>query len=61
VATALSDHHVNIISATSTVSRDRITTLRFTFELADIAHLSQILSAVKKVENVYEAYRVVPR
>jgi GTP diphosphokinase / guanosine-3',5'-bis(diphosphate) 3'-diphosphatase len=61
VATALSDHHVNIISATSTVSRDRITTLRFTFELADITHLSQILSAVKKVENVYEAYRVVPR
>jgi guanosine-3',5'-bis(diphosphate) 3'-pyrophosphohydrolase len=61
VATALSDHHVNIISATSTVSRDRITTLRFTFELADITHLSEILSAVKKVENVYEAYRVVPR
>jgi len=61
VATALSDHHVNIISAASTVSRDRITTLRFTFELADITHLSQILSAVKKVENVYEAYRVVPR
>jgi GTP diphosphokinase / guanosine-3',5'-bis(diphosphate) 3'-diphosphatase len=61
VATALSDHHVNIISATSAVGRDRITTLRFTFELADITHLSQILSAVKKVENVYEAYRVVPR
>jgi GTP pyrophosphokinase len=61
VATALSDHHVNIISATSTVSRDRISTLRFTFELADITHLSQVLSAVKKVENVYEAYRVVPR
>jgi GTP pyrophosphokinase len=61
VATALSDHHVNIISASSTVGRDRITTLRFTFELADITHLSQILAAVKKVENVYEAYRVVPR
>jgi GTP diphosphokinase / guanosine-3',5'-bis(diphosphate) 3'-diphosphatase len=61
VATALSDHHVNIISATSAVGRDRITTLRFTFELGDIAHLSQIISAVKKVENVYEAYRVVPR
>ncbi len=61
VATVLSDHHVNIISATSAVGRDRITTLRFTFELADIAHLSQILGAVKRVENVYDAYRVVPR
>jgi GTP pyrophosphokinase len=61
VATVLSDHHVNIVSATSSVDRDRITTLRFTFELADITHLSGVLSAVKKVENVYDAYRVVPR
>jgi len=61
VATALSDHHVNILSATSAVGRDRITTLRFTLELADIAHLSQLVSAVKKVENVYDAYRLLPR
>ena len=61
VATVLSDHHVNIISATSSLGRDRITTLRFTFELADITHLSGLLTAVKKVENVYDAYRVVPR
>ncbi len=61
VATVLSDHQVNIITATSVVGRDRITTLRFTFELADIAHLAQVLAAVKKVENVYDAYRVVPR
>jgi GTP pyrophosphokinase len=61
VATALSDHHVNILSATSMVGRDRTTTLRFTFELADITHLAGILAAVKKVENVYDAFRVVPR
>jgi GTP diphosphokinase / guanosine-3',5'-bis(diphosphate) 3'-diphosphatase len=61
VATVLSDHHVNIVSATSSVGRDRITNLRFTFELADITHLSGVLAAVKKVENVYDAYRVVPR
>ncbi|HEX6331669.1 MAG TPA: bifunctional (p)ppGpp synthetase/guanosine-3',5'-bis(diphosphate) 3'-pyrophosphohydrolase [Actinomycetota bacterium] len=61
VATALSDHHVNILSATSAVGRDRTTTLRFTFELADITHLTGLLAAVKKVENVYDAFRVVPR
>ncbi len=61
VATVLSDHHVNIVSATSSVGRDRVTTLRFTFELADITHLSGVLAAVKRVENVYDAYRVVPR
>jgi guanosine-3',5'-bis(diphosphate) 3'-pyrophosphohydrolase len=61
VATVLSDHHVNILSATSAVGRDRTTMLRFTFELADITHLAEILGAVKKVENVYDAFRVVPR
>jgi GTP pyrophosphokinase len=60
VATALSDHHVNILSATSAVGRDRTTILRFTFELADIAHLAETLGAVKKIENVYDAFRVVP-
>jgi GTP diphosphokinase / guanosine-3',5'-bis(diphosphate) 3'-diphosphatase len=61
VATVLSDHQVNILSATSAVGRDRTTILRFTFELADITHLAEILGAVKKVENVYDAFRVVPR
>jgi len=61
VATVLSDHHVNIVSATSAVGRDRITRLRFAFELADITHLSGILAAVKRVEGVFDAYRIVPR
>ena len=60
VATMLSDNHVNILSATSATGRDRITRLRFTFELADIAHLSSVLSAVKRVEGVFDAYRIVP-
>ena len=60
VATVLSDNHVNIVSATSATGKDRITRLRFTFELADIAHLSSVLAAAKRVESVYDAYRVVP-
>jgi guanosine-3',5'-bis(diphosphate) 3'-pyrophosphohydrolase len=61
VASVLSDSHVNILSATSAVGMDRTTTLRFTFELADITHLAEVLAAVKKVENVFDAFRVVPR
>jgi GTP pyrophosphokinase len=61
VAAALSDHQVNILSATSTTRRDRTTTLRFTFQLADIAHLAGLLAAIRGVEGVFEAYRVVPR
>ncbi|MEO8425368.1 MAG: TGS domain-containing protein, partial [Actinomycetota bacterium] len=60
VATNLSDSHVNILSATSATGRDRITRLRFTFELADIAHLSSVLASVKRVDGVFDAYRVVP-
>jgi GTP pyrophosphokinase len=60
VATMLSDSHVNILSATTATGRDRITRLRFTFELADIAHLSSTLAAVKRVEGVFDAYRLVP-
>jgi GTP pyrophosphokinase len=61
IASVLSDHAVNILSATSTVGKDRITTQRFVFEIADITHLSRILAAVKGVDSVFDAYRVVPR
>jgi GTP pyrophosphokinase len=61
VATVLGDQHVNIIAASSRTGKDRIATLRFTFELGDIGHLTSILSAVKRVDGVFDAYRVVPR
>jgi GTP diphosphokinase / guanosine-3',5'-bis(diphosphate) 3'-diphosphatase len=60
VATVLGDQHVNIIAASSNTGKDRIAMLRFTFELAAIAHLSSVLSAVKRVDGVFDAYRVVP-
>jgi GTP pyrophosphokinase len=61
IATALAEHHVNILSATSQVGKDRISTQRFTFELADITHLSRILASVKAIDSVFDAFRVVPR
>jgi GTP pyrophosphokinase len=60
IATVLSDQHVNILSANSSTGRDRITRLRFAFELGDITHLSSILLTVKRIDGVYDAYRVVP-
>jgi GTP pyrophosphokinase len=61
IATVLAEHHVNILSATSQVGKDRISTQRFTFELADITHLSRILASVKAIDSVFDAFRVVPR
>ncbi len=58
VTRALSDTHVNILSAAVTTSRDRIAMSRFTFEMADPKHLGSVLKAVRQVEGVYDAYRV---
>ncbi len=61
ITTVLGDLALNILSAQVTTQRDRIAYLRFTFELADIAHLDQVIAQVRRVEAVFDAYRVVPR
>ena len=58
ITRALSDTHVNILSASVTTTRDRIATSRFTFEMADPKHLGSVLKTVRTVEGVYDAYRV---
>ena len=58
VTRALSDMHVNILSASVSTTRDRIALSRFTFEMADPKHLGSVLKAVKGVEGVYDVYRV---
>lgn len=58
VTRALSDMHVNILSASVTTTRERIALSRFTFEMADPKHLGSVIKAVRGVEGVYDAYRV---
>lgn len=57
VTRALSDQHVNILSAAVSTSKDRTAISRFTFEMADATHLDAVLSAVRQVEGVYDVYR----
>jgi GTP diphosphokinase / guanosine-3',5'-bis(diphosphate) 3'-diphosphatase len=59
VTTTISDFGVNILSAL-TNSSSGIAHLRFGFEIADPTQMSAILSAVRKVESIYDAYRVTP-
>jgi len=58
VTKVLSDHGVNIISGTIATGRDRVATSQFTFEMADPQHLNTLLSAVRKVEAVFDVYRI---
>ncbi|TWG97275.1 GTP pyrophosphokinase [Nocardioides sp. J9] len=58
ITMALSDAHVNILSANLTTSRDRVAKSRFTFEMAEAKHLDTVLKAVRTVPGVFDAYRV---
>ena len=58
VTRTLSEHHVNILSASVSTSRDRIAFSRFAFEMADPKHLGSVLAAVKNIAGVYDVYRV---
>ncbi len=60
VSTALADHHVNVLACQSTTSNDRISKMRFDFELGDAGHLDAVLRTVKSIDSVYDAYRVLP-
>jgi GTP pyrophosphokinase len=61
ICTVLGDLQVNIISAQVTTQRDRVAYLQFAFEVGDIAHLDHIIGQVRRVESVFDAYRIVPR
>jgi guanosine-3',5'-bis(diphosphate) 3'-pyrophosphohydrolase len=58
VTRVLSDHHVNILSASVTTTRDRIALSKFVFEMGDPKHLGAVLRAVRGVAGVYDVYRV---
>lgn len=58
VTRVLSDHHVNILSASVSTSRDRVALSRFVFEMAEPSHLTSVLGAVRKVEGVFDVYRI---
>ena len=56
----VSDNHLNILRSDSLTGPDRVSRMRFEFELADPAHLDSLLSALKRIDSVYDAYRVLP-
>jgi GTP pyrophosphokinase len=58
VTRVLSEHHVNILSASVSTRTDRIALSRFVFEMGDPAALDHLLAAVKRIEAVYDVYRV---
>nr|WP_275405061.1 bifunctional (p)ppGpp synthetase/guanosine-3',5'-bis(diphosphate) 3'-pyrophosphohydrolase [Sediminihabitans luteus] len=58
VTRVLSDHHVNILSASVSTSNDRVAISRFVFEMAEPGHLASVLTAVRKIDGVFDVYRI---
>ena len=58
VTRVLSDHGVNILSGTIATGDDRVATSQFTFEMADPQHLATLLAAIRKIEGVFDVYRI---
>jgi len=58
VTRVLSDHGVNIISGTIATGSDRVATSQFSFEMADPQHLNTLLAAVRKIDGVFDVYRL---
>ncbi|GAA1244140.1 GTP pyrophosphokinase [Microbacterium phyllosphaerae] len=58
VTRVLSEHHVNILSATVSTTDERLAISRFVFEMGDAVHLDRVLNAVRRIDAVYDVYRV---
>jgi len=58
VTRVLSEHHVNILSASVSTTSDRIALSRFVFEMGDTTHMDRVLNAVRRIDAVYDVYRV---
>ena len=60
VASVLSESSINILAASTRTGSDRISVMQFEFELGDGGHLDWLLATIKRIDGVYDAYRVVP-
>ena len=58
VTRVLSDHGVNIMSGSIATGADRVAISQFSFEMADPQHLNTLLSAVRKIDGVFDVYRI---
>jgi len=58
VTRVLTEHHVNILSANVSTTNERLALSRFVFEMSDTTHLDRVLNAVRRIDAVYDVYRV---
>ncbi len=60
VTRVVSEHHLNIIASVSHTAPDRVSRMTFEVELADPVHLDSLLTSLKHLDGVFDAYRTLP-
>jgi guanosine-3',5'-bis(diphosphate) 3'-pyrophosphohydrolase len=60
VSRVVSEHHLNIVAARTATTADRVSRMAFDVELADPTHLHSLISALKHLDGVFDAYRQLP-
>jgi GTP diphosphokinase / guanosine-3',5'-bis(diphosphate) 3'-diphosphatase len=60
VSAALSDHRLNILHSDTRTGDDRMCRMHFDVELGDPTQLDALISSLKNIDCVFDAYRVLP-
>jgi guanosine-3',5'-bis(diphosphate) 3'-pyrophosphohydrolase len=60
ISRTLSESGVNILAANITTARDNMVKDRFVFEVPGIDYLETVLQRIRRIDTVYDAYRVTP-
>jgi GTP pyrophosphokinase len=60
VASTLADLHINIVACQTLTGADRVSKMRFDFEVGDPSHLGAALASIQSIEGVYSTGRIMP-
>ncbi|NHM14122.1 RelA/SpoT family protein [Xiamenia xianingshaonis] len=60
VVVTLSDSGANVLSCSTVSHRDNMVEMRFLFQVSDIDSIEYILAKLRKIDNVFDAKRMVP-
>jgi GTP pyrophosphokinase len=60
ISRTLSESGISIIAAQITTARDNMVKDRFVFDVPNIDYLETVLQRIRRIDTVYDAYRVTP-
>ena len=60
ITNVMAEYNINIMSASVAINRENLTTTKLLFEIGNLGMLSDVLINLKKIDGVFDAYRVLP-